>query len=232
MNLHEFGNVKLGCLQNLDFAHKNIGQRVDSSAGLLNLLSDGLGDELEDQLLHVAGGGLLGHDLRHLLADGADLGGLGVARPLEGVLTLFGESNAEQTHAVSVSGDDVGVRLNEGLPLADKGPELVSGKVHAPEVAQDVASLHVFSTELHLAEGLVLILVEVCKRALENTSLQSIRSNLCSLCTGDKGLADASLREERGGLDVVPILLGKGIDGLLLATSLSLSELVFSNRHV
>ena len=42
-------------------------------AGLLNLLADGLGDELRDEVLEVTGAGLSGHDLSHLLADQPDL---------------------------------------------------------------------------------------------------------------------------------------------------------------
>ena len=42
-------------------------------ACLLNLLADGLGDELRDEVLEVAGAGLSGHDLGHLLANQPDL---------------------------------------------------------------------------------------------------------------------------------------------------------------
>lgn len=49
-------------------------QRVDSLACLLNVLANGLRDELGHQVLQVTAAGLTAHDLNHLLADGADLG--------------------------------------------------------------------------------------------------------------------------------------------------------------
>ena len=57
--------------------------------------TNGLGDELADELLEVAGGRLTRHQLHHLLADGADLAALRVARPLDLALPLLRETDAE-----------------------------------------------------------------------------------------------------------------------------------------
>ena len=81
----------------------------------------------------------------HLLA-------LGVAALL-GRQLLLGEADAEEPQEVSVGGLDVGVSLDEGLPLLDHGPELVGGQVHAVEVGQAVLALDILAQELELLEG-------------------------------------------------------------------------------
>ena len=42
---------------------------------------------------------------------------------------------------VAISGLDVAVGLDEGLPLLDHGPQLVSGQAHAVEVGEAVLAL-------------------------------------------------------------------------------------------
>lgn len=51
--------------------------------------------------------------------------------------------------------------------------------------------------------------------------------------SSDKGLANSSVLEHSWGLDLVPFLLGEGIDDLLLVTLSALGQsLVLTNRHV
>lgn len=50
--------------------------------------------QLENELLEVALGGLLGHDVRHLLAHRSDLRRLSVARLLDLIVLLLGEADA------------------------------------------------------------------------------------------------------------------------------------------
>ena len=133
--------IKLGELEDLCLADEDVLKGVDGAAGLLDLLANGLGDELEDELPKLDGGGLLDHDLGHPLADGADLGGLGVAGLLDLVGAPLGEANGEQADDVAVSGPDVDVGLDEGLPLLDEGAELVAGEIHAVEVGEAVPAL-------------------------------------------------------------------------------------------
>lgn len=54
-------------------------QWIDSVARLLDILSDGVGQQLVDDLLQVRCGDVAGDDVCHLLANGLDLRGLGVA---------------------------------------------------------------------------------------------------------------------------------------------------------
>ena len=66
------------------------------------------------------------------------------------------------------------MRLDKGLPLADKRAELVRGEAHAVEVGQAVLALNLVNPELDLAEGLLLILVEIGQGYLDNTTLQRV----------------------------------------------------------
>jgi hypothetical protein len=109
-------------------------------AGLLNVLADALQGELADQVLELAVG-LAGDDLRHLLADGADLGGLRVRGLADLVLALVGEGHAEHTKDEAIGGLHVNVALDQSLPLLDEAAELVRGEVHACK--QFVSACHV-----------------------------------------------------------------------------------------
>ena len=158
MHLHQLGDVELGRLKDLHLANVHVLQGVDTLAHLLDLLTDHLGDELEDALLEVAGGALARDDVIHLLADLADLAGLRVASALGLVHAALGETDAEHAEGVPVGGLHVNEGLDEGEPLANERAELVGGEVHAGEVGEDVLALHILALEEHLAESLVLIL--------------------------------------------------------------------------
>jgi hypothetical protein len=92
------------------------------------------------------------------------------------------------------------------------------------EVEKTVVSLNILDTELDLAVGHGLIIVEVGEGKLDNTSLQSIRGNLGTLCLGDDGLSALLLGEDGGGDELVPLLLEEGVDGLLLGALLGFCE--------
>ncbi len=98
---------------------------VDALGSLLNLAADNLWDELGGELGKGAGRSLALDDLGHLLADGADLGGSSVCGLLDLVWATLGESDGEEADEVIVGGLDGDVGLDQGLPLADEGAELV-----------------------------------------------------------------------------------------------------------
>ena len=54
-------------------------QWINSLAGLLDVLGDGIGQQLVDDLLQVRAGDIASNDIVHLLANSLDLTGLGVA---------------------------------------------------------------------------------------------------------------------------------------------------------
>ena len=158
MHLHELGHVELGAPKNLHLADVHVLERVDASAHLLDLLADHFRDELEDSLLEVAGDDLAVDDLVHLLANLADLAGLGVASTLGLVHAALGETEAEHAEGELVGGLHVDEGLDEREPLAHEGAKLVGGEVHTGELGEHVGALDVLALEEHLAEGLVLVL--------------------------------------------------------------------------
>ena len=109
--------------------------------------------------------------------------GLGVARLLDllaaGRSLLLREADAEDPEEESVGGLDVGVGLDERLPLLDHGPQLVGRKVHAIKVGEAVLALHVLADKLELAERplRVVLAVEIGKRNLVNATLEAIGSD-------------------------------------------------------
>ena len=106
--------------------------------------------------------------------------GLGVASLLDllasGGGLLLREADAEHPEEEPVGGLDVGVGLDERLPLLDHGPQLVGGEVHAVKVGEAVLALHVLADQLELAEGPlgVVLAVEVGERDLVNAALETI----------------------------------------------------------
>lgn len=214
VELKELLDIVLGGLDDLDLADKAVLKGIDTVAGLLDGAANDLGDELEDELLKVTGGGLLLDDLEHLLTDGADLGGLSVGGLLDLVGPTTSEGNNEEANDVAISGLDISKGLDEGLPLLDKGPELIGGEVHAVEVGEAVAALDLINAKLDLAEREILGLVEVTKGDFNNTTLEGVVGVPHTLGTVDEGLADVTDLEKGGSLDVIPVLTGEGIDAM------------------
>eukprot|EP00964_Phaeocystis_antarctica_P064233 scaffold38621_cov81-Phaeocystis_antarctica.AAC.7 len=184
VHLQQLGQVKLRLLEHLDLADEDVLQRVDATARLLDLLADGLRDELVDELLERARLRLPGHDVGHLLTDGLDLRVVGVASLLELVHPLLGEADAEEPQHVAVGRLHVDVRLDQRLPLAHHRPQLVGGELHTVELRQAVVALHLLALQLELAVRLVLVLVQVGQVELEHAALQHLRGNLCE---GERG---------------------------------------------
>ena len=225
VNLEELVKVVLGCLENLDLSDVDILKGKDTLGSLLNLTANNLGDELGNKLAQVARVGLTLNNLEHLLTDGSDVRRLGVGVLLDLVGTLLGEGNDKDSEEVTVGGLDILVSLDERLPLADERAELVRGEVHAVEVGEAGAALDTVDLQLELAVSLLVILVEVSERSLDDTALERVIGVLETLGSVDKGLADVSVLEEGGCLDVVPVLTGEGVDSPLLVT-LALGELL------
>jgi hypothetical protein len=165
-------------------------QGVDAGSGLLNLTSNDLGDELGGELSQVAGGGLPLDDLGHLLADGTDLGRLGVSGLADLVWPSLGERNSEQADEVVIGGLDGDVGLDESLPLADQRAELVGGEVETVEVGQAVLALNLVDSQLDLAEAVVLVLLEIREGDLEDASLERVVGVLETGSTVDQGLSN------------------------------------------
>ena len=132
-----------------------------------------------DELLQIALGGLLGHNIKHLSADGAHLTRLGVAGGL-GLLVdlLLGESDAEHAENIAIGGAHINKGLDKSLPLSDKGAQLVASDVHAVKVCQNVIAVHILAHEFNLAVTLALVTsIEIGKRYFEHTTLEAFGGN-------------------------------------------------------
>jgi len=217
---HKFRNIELGLLQDLHLSDVAILDGEDAGCLTSDRVTDGGRDEFLHQRLKVSLGSKLGHVCCHLLTDGSDLRRLGVARGLDLVVLRAGESNAEQSDNVSVSGSAVNVGLNDGLLLSDKRAKLISGHVHTVEVQQTVVSLNILNAKLNLAVSKSLVLVKVGKRNLEHTSLQVFRGNFGTLRLGDEGLTAVLDGKDRRSDEFVPFLLLEGVDSLFTASLL------------
>lgn len=191
VEVKESTEVELGRLEELDLANVDVLERVDALGGLLDLAADDLGDELLGKLGEGAAAGLTLHDVGHLLADLSDLRAAGVCGLLDLVGASLGEGDAEQTEEVVVGGLDDDVGLDQGLPLADERAQLVRGEVETVEVGQAVLALDLVDSQADLAERVVLILLEIGERNLEDTALESVVGVLETGGAVDQGLADA-----------------------------------------
>lgn len=167
-------------------------ERVDTLGGLLNLPSDNLGDELGGELSEGAGGSLALDDVGHLASDGANLRRSGVGGLLDLVGSSLGEGNSEETDEVVVGGLDGNVGLNEGLPLSHEGSELVRGEVETVESRQAVLALDLVDAEADLAEGVVLILLEIGEGNLDDAALEGVVGVLETGGSVHQGLADTA----------------------------------------
>ena len=69
--------------------------------------------------------------------------------------------------------------------------------------------------KLELSEGIILALrLQVAEGHLEHTAHEGVLSELEALGLGGDGHADLTLSEEVRGLDIVPFLLGEGINAV------------------
>merc|ERR1719463_644811 len=126
---------------------------------------DLLPERLRDQLLHEVAEHALAtlflHHLHHLLPNLADLSRTSVASLLDLLLAPLCESDAEHPEDVSISRLHLAMRLDERMPLAYELHLLVTRKVHAVEIRQAVAALHLLNLQLDFAVGLVIVIVQI-----------------------------------------------------------------------
>jgi hypothetical protein len=145
------------------------------------------------------------NNIGHLLSDSSDLRRGSVCGLLDLVWPSLGEGDGEQAEEVVVGGLDGNVGLDQGLPLSDEGSEFVRGEVETVEVGQAVLSLDLVDTELDLAESVVLILLQIGQRNLEDSALQRI---VGVLETG--GSVDKSLSDTTNSVRYIPGLFRRG----------------------
>jgi hypothetical protein len=163
---------------------------------LLNLTTDNFGDELGCELCEGAAGSFALNDLGHLLSDSPNLRGGGIRGLLDLVGSALGECNSEQAEEVVICGLDCDIGLNQGLPLSDERSEFVGCEVKTVEVGQAVLSLNLIDSEFDLSERVVLILLEIRQRNLEDSALQCIICVLETSGSVDESLANTAITLE------------------------------------
>jgi len=209
--LKELTDIKLSLLEDLDLADVDVGDGVDTAAGLADVLSDGLRDELVDQVVEGGSSSLTTHDFHHALADEVDSAGLGIdsegmAGVADGVGLLGGEGDAEHADHVAVEGLDVDMSLDERLPLLDEGAKAVVGDVHAVEGSEAATAVNFVTAETHLAVAGALVLLSVGKVDFVDTTTKRVGSNLKTSGLGNTGLAELAGLEVVGSNNIIPLL--------------------------
>lgn len=136
-------------------------------AALLNLPPNHLRNQLGRQLAQCARAGLALHDVHHLLPDLPDLRAGRVRCLADLVRPPLGEGNAEESEDVVVCCLYHYVRLNQRLPFPHQRTQLVGCEVETVEVGEAIFTLDFVDTQLDLAEGMILILLEVGEGDLE-----------------------------------------------------------------
>ncbi len=184
----QLGFIRSNLKPHVNFTY--ILQRVDTLSGLLDLPTNHLGDQLRCQLLQGTGGGLSLDDLDHLFPDGTDLGRGGVGGLLDLVRPASGEGDSEETEQVVIGCLDGDVGLDKGLPLSHERSQLVRGEVEAVEVGETVLALDLIHPQLDLAEGVILVLLQIGQGNLDDSALQSIVRILQTGRSIDQSLAN------------------------------------------
>jgi len=232
VHVQQLAQVETRTLQNLDFVDEDVVERVDGMASFLDVLANGVGDQLVDSLLEVGRANFLGDDFHHLTTDVLDLLRLRVRSLLDLVLPFLGETDAEEAQCVCIAGFHIDAGFDHRLPFLDHRSGLVGGQRHSVEVGQAVASLNVLADETEFAEGNFVVL-QIGQRNFVNAPFQTVRRDAGTGGLVDGGLADASGVKHDGGSDVVPFLAGERVDDLLLLALLTAlrQTLVLSNCH-
>ena len=86
----------------------------------------------------------------------------------------FCERDGEESEEVVVGGLNGDVGFDQGLPLADKGAELVGGEIKAVEVGQAVLALDFVDSELDFSEGVVFIILEIGKGDFKDAAFERV----------------------------------------------------------
>ena len=149
-------------------------QRVDALGRFFDFTTNHFRDELCGELGQSATRGLSLDNLGHFLPDSADLRRAGICRFLDLVWTPLREGNAKQSEEIVIGSLDCDIGFNEGLPLPDKGPQLVGGEIQAVEVGEAILPLDFIDAKFNLAESMIFVTLQVSQRHLKDPPLQRV----------------------------------------------------------
>lgn len=131
------------------------------------------------------------HDIGHLLPDSANLRRARVCGFLDLVRASLRESDGEQTDKVVIGRLHSDVGLNECLPLAHEGPQLIGSEIQSVKVGQTVFPLNLVDTQLDFAEGVVFIVLKIGERDFKNPAFKRIVGILQTSSAVDESLSHA-----------------------------------------
>jgi hypothetical protein len=147
---------------------------VHCVGSLLDFSSNDFRNQLLHEIFQSSATGLFVHDLHHSLTNVSYLRRLCISRLLDLIWASFSEGDDENSNEVAVGGFNVGMGFDKSLPLSNERSEFVTGEVHSRKVGETVFALHFIDTEFDLSESVLFIVLEVCERDFEDTSLESI----------------------------------------------------------
>jgi len=224
VKLHELGEIELGLLEDLGLVDEDVLEGEDFVALVSDLLGDGVGEDLLEDVLERGFLGLVDHDFLHLLSDLLLLGVLGVASSLNLTVLSSGEGNGEESDEVTVVGLGLDESLDERVPLLDEGAHLVSGDGASGEVGEAIESLNFLNLELDDSpcEIVLVFSVKIGLGDLEDTASERVGGDVLSLGLVARSQSGDSDLEKGRGTDVVPFFLVESVDDLLFLLSLLL----------
>jgi len=223
VELHQFGEIELGLLEDLHLADHDILKREDLVALLGDLLGGGVAEQVLEEVLQGGLGDLGQDDFHHLTAELLLLGALGVAGSLNLLLVAAGEGNSEDADKVAIEGLGLDEGLNEGVPLLDEGAKTIAGHIHAVEVGVAVEALDFLALEADSAPGLIVSVgVQVTEGDGEHTAAKGISGNLLTGGLVARGQGGHTGIENAGHMYVVPFFLHERMHNFLLLLALLL----------
>lgn len=170
----------------------NILQGINALGRLFNLTADDLRNQLRGKLSQRAVGSLALHDLGHLLANRTDLRRASIGGFLDLVRPSLREGNGKEADKVVISSLQSYIGLDEGLPLSNKGAQLVGCEVQAMEIGKAVLPLDLIDTKLDFAESMVLIVLQIGEGRLKDTASKGVVCILQTAGTVDDRLSNTS----------------------------------------
>ena len=227
--------VELGAADDLDLADLEVAEGEDGVAGLEEGVGEDVVGEEGDDAVEGDGADALLDDLADTEADpGFELAG-GVAVLGELALLASGEGDNEEADDEAVLGLSVDDGLDHGAPLAEEGADLVGGEGHGVEGGEEVAAGELLDLELHLLEGLILGVgaVDLGEVGFVDAALHVVGDGADADGLVAEGLGELTVLEVAGSDNIEPLLLGHGLNNLLLVATLATlgDALVLADSH-
>jgi hypothetical protein len=206
----EFGGVDLGGFEDFDLSDKDVLERENFSAFLLDGEGNGIRNEFLDKISKFTVG-FVGDNILHFLSNKSALSSLSISGLSQLVLSSSSESNDEDSQDVSVKSFNFDIGFNKGLPFSNQRSIFVSSKIKSVKVGESRSSNDFVDSKVHFLVSLVFVFLEVSQAGFDDSTLQGVRGNVSSLSSVDASPSNISVSERGRGLNTEPFLLGEGV---------------------